>query len=112
VDPDNRRPVDFGLLESRLDEPRPLSELLAEWRNGAVKQRVLQAGLAARRADPALFEGGDYLPLAIAGPQAGRVIAFARTQQDRAAVVVVPRLPLALLGPTGLAIPPEQWQGT
>ncbi|SMF57397.1 maltooligosyl trehalose synthase [Tistlia consotensis] len=114
VDPDNRRPVAFGTLDARLEGlgERPLAELLADWRSGAIKQRVLQAGLAWRRARPQLFAEGDYGALRVVGAEADRVIAFARRHRDRAAVVVVPRRPLGLLHPELPAIPAAAWGDT
>ncbi len=114
VDPDNRRPVDFEALSARLEdlEQTPPEALLADWRSGAVKQRVLAAGLAARRARPRLFDEGDYRPLEVAGAQAGRVIAFARLRGEEAAVTVVPRRPLAILDPRLPTIPPDAWEDT
>jgi len=92
VDPDNRHPVDAGVLERRLDaavgaEPR---ELVASWRDARLKALVVHRALEARRRDPDLFLRGGYRPLD-AGPE---VLAFARELDGRWAVCAVPRSPL------------------
>jgi (1->4)-alpha-D-glucan 1-alpha-D-glucosylmutase len=61
--------------------------MLTTWRDGRVKQFVIARLLALRKKMPRLFSAGSYLPLAISGPEAERVVAFARTSPDAAAVV-------------------------
>jgi (1->4)-alpha-D-glucan 1-alpha-D-glucosylmutase len=66
VDPDNRRPVDFGARAAAL-------------RDGSVeKQRLLNCLLAARRKDPDLWRKGDYQPL-----EAENCLAFRRSFAGR-----------------------------
>jgi (1->4)-alpha-D-glucan 1-alpha-D-glucosylmutase len=103
VDPDNRRPVDFGLraqLLERLARLRP-ERLWAEADSGLPKLAVARAALAARRRLPGAFgPAGGYLPLGVSGPASDRVVAFARTEPGGAAgaVTVVPRFVLSLWG--------------
>jgi (1->4)-alpha-D-glucan 1-alpha-D-glucosylmutase len=102
VDPDNRRPVDWpqrkvALVESEQDPPTP-AQLLATSADGRVKLHVLRAVLRARGAHPALFGAGGYVPLQAVGARAEHVVAFARVHEGRAAIAVVPRLPLGLAG--------------
>ena len=100
VDPDNRRPVDFGkrvrLLEALTEREangRPfVRELLARWLDGRIKLYVTMRALNARRADADLFLRGDYLPLTASGKAAAHTIAFARRRGEAWALVVVPRL--------------------
>ncbi|MDI6710280.1 MAG: malto-oligosyltrehalose synthase [Bacillota bacterium] len=101
VDPDNRRPVDFGLrarlLASLMEEEalgrRALVEkLLSGWDDGRVKLYVTYKALAFRRAHAALFAEGEYIPLDAAGPAGEHVCAFARRHGDGWALVAVPRL--------------------
>ena len=92
VDPDNRRRVDFAALDADIDKDRALSERLASWRDGGIKQALIQSVLAARRDHPALFAAGTYVPLAATGRFAEHLFAFARIGGDDAAVVAVPRL--------------------
>ena len=92
VDPDNRRPVDYAAREHALQEPLPPVELLANWRDGRIKQAMIAQVLERRRACPELFHHGQYLPLEVRGKHAGHVLAFARIGEAQRAVVVVPRL--------------------
>ena len=74
VDPDNRRPVDFGRrrdLLAGLDAGRPAAGL------DELKLLVTSAALRLRRARPDWFTGG-YTPLPAAGPAAGHAVAFSR----------------------------------
>src|SRR5262249_31371274 len=75
VDPDNRRPVDFGVRGRMLDRvdwiltledsrrAADVEALLADWRDGAIKLLLTAAGLRLRRAMPEVFLDGAYLPL-------------------------------------------------
>ena len=60
VDPDNRRPVDFAVRTEALDDPGDWGDLLGAWRDGRIKQRLIERTLALRKALPDLFaEGGS-----------------------------------------------------
>ena len=113
VDPDNRRPVDYAVRRASLDDSTPLAALLEHWRDGRIKQALIAQVLDCRQAYPALFRRGDYLPLAVQGRHADKVLAFARLGEGERAIVVVPRLTYALLGnsPTPL-IPAQNWDDT
>lgn len=111
VDPDNRRAVDYAQRAEGLAalEGVPAKELLAHWPDGRVKLFVIQTLLLYRQKHPELFREGSYRPLKVSGPHADRVVAFVREHEDRAAVVIVPRL-TAKLGeglPVGAC-----WEGT
>ncbi len=98
VDPDNRRPVDYGaraaLLEefgSRVAEGQTAAlaeELWRGWHDGRVKAYVTWRLLHARREFAQTFDGGDYAALETEGTHAERLVAFARDD----IVTVVPRL--------------------
>jgi (1->4)-alpha-D-glucan 1-alpha-D-glucosylmutase len=93
VDPDNRRPVDYGARRGGLEIDAPLSRLLVDWRTGAIKQAVISRILRLRRQHPALFTDGSYSPIDIrcaAGDD--RFVAFTRTFEQDTIVVVLPRL--------------------
>lgn len=108
VDPDNRRPVDFGLrrkLLARLDggELPPVDE------SGAAKLLVTSRALRLRRDRPELFT--RHLPLVAAGAASGHVIAFDRG----GAIAVATRLPIGLenaggWGVTELLAPEGTWR--
>ncbi len=122
VDPDNRRPVDFGARANRLavlddaaDALAAARDAIRHWRDGTVKLLVLRAGLRLRRERPGLFVGGDYLPLEVVAGDGGgeveqeveqevlpppdeRVIAFARRSGSKWLVTAVPRGVACTLG--------------
>jgi (1->4)-alpha-D-glucan 1-alpha-D-glucosylmutase len=105
VDPDNRRPVDFGTRRDLL------ARLDAGWLppvdgTGAAKLLVTSRVLRARRDRP--FTG--YSPVSVEGPAAEHAVAF-----DRGGVVAVAtRLPVRLAfrggwGESKLALAPGRW---
>jgi (1->4)-alpha-D-glucan 1-alpha-D-glucosylmutase len=95
VDPDNRRPVDYGrrrdalaTIRGRRGEPLPLAkELLSSFEDGRVKLYVTHAALLARKAHRELFLRGDYEGLA--GGE--HVVAFTRSYGKERLLAVVPR---------------------
>jgi (1->4)-alpha-D-glucan 1-alpha-D-glucosylmutase len=105
VDPDNRRPVDFERRRTFLEQPVDPSKLLADWRDGRIKQHVVARTLALRRRHPEVFETGSYEPLEAAGARADRVVAFGRRTEREMVVVVVPRLVAELLEDRELPCP-------
>ncbi|GAT33902.1 (1-_4)-alpha-D-glucan 1-alpha-D-glucosylmutase [Terrimicrobium sacchariphilum] len=110
VDPDNRRPVDYGLRRKLLDEvssecPR---NLLSHVEDGRMKLFAIRSLLRFRRDHQRLFGDGDYQPLEVDGPLSHRVIAYQRTSSDGILVVCVPRF-FAGLGETPWG---EIWKGT
>ena len=114
VDPDNRRDVDFAASEVAITNELGIHEALAHWRDGQVKAKLTAAALKARAAAPELFTVGDYVPLEVVGEKADHIVAFARTDgQRRAAVIVAPRLAIKILdGRTDLSIPAAIWGET
>ncbi len=97
VDPDNRRPVDFALRLEALADARPLTTLAEFWRDGRVKQALIQRALGVRRSQPDLFARGSYQSLQVTGPLSEYIVAFARSLGDSHVIVVVPRLAARLL---------------
>jgi (1->4)-alpha-D-glucan 1-alpha-D-glucosylmutase len=96
VDPDNRRPVDYGLRRQRLValEGATPEEIWARLDEGLPKLWVIRQALALRRRQPELFgPQGDYQPLLAQGARAEHVVAFTRGGR---AVTIVPRLVLGL----------------
>ncbi|MDQ3950574.1 MAG: malto-oligosyltrehalose synthase, partial [Gemmatimonadota bacterium] len=77
-----------------------------------LKLFVVRQALHARRAMPALFREGDYLPLAAAGVYADRVFAFARRRDGEAAITIAPRLTVPLLHGERKQITGEAWDDT
>lgn len=106
VDPDNRRPVDFGRRICLLDrEVPPLRDLLERWHDGAVKLFVTTRILGFRAADPDLFALGDYRALTAAGPKSDCICAFERHYEGRSVVVAAARFPARRAADPG-------WSGT
>ncbi len=98
VDPDNRLPVDYGVRQALLRELAPLrgealrrrvEAALACPADGALKLLVTMRALAHRRRHRELYRTGAYVPLAVEGPRARHVVAFARVGQDGRAAVTV-----------------------
>ncbi len=98
VDPDNRRPVDYGLRRRLLEESKAVGDVRAmlddgAWQNGLPKLHLTRKVLELRKEMAELFEDGEYIPLEVSGERAEHVVAFARVLGDAEAVVVVaPRL--------------------
>jgi (1->4)-alpha-D-glucan 1-alpha-D-glucosylmutase len=100
VDPDNRRPVDFERRQRLLAElqrdaerdARGLAARLVSGCDGRLKLWVTSRALGLRRARSALFEQGDYEPLAASGSREPHVVAFARGRAGRSVLAAVGRL--------------------
>ncbi|WP_075222245.1 malto-oligosyltrehalose synthase [Acuticoccus yangtzensis] len=110
VDPDNRRPVDFE-AESALVEAAESADpvhLAREWQSGAIKARVLVAGLALRRERGG---GGILEPIRLAGPASDHFAAFQWRDPRGRVAVVVPVRPLPLLAAEGLGLSPTAVAG-
>jgi (1->4)-alpha-D-glucan 1-alpha-D-glucosylmutase len=113
VDPDNRRPVDFGLRRQLLAEIGALSvdEVLKRHSEGLPKLFLLQRTLSARKQYAAAFgPQGSYQPLAAEGERSGHLVAFMRGGQ---AVTLAPRLVVGLNGDwrnTVVDLPTGTWK--
>jgi (1->4)-alpha-D-glucan 1-alpha-D-glucosylmutase len=121
ADPDNRRPVDFDARQTMLSKLKNRSDptrLLKSWPDGRIKMYVTSRLLQFRRAHPALFSEGEYIPIRVSGTHSNHIIAFARRLHDDWCIVAVPRLcaPLTragsppiggLWGDTELELPDE-----
>jgi (1->4)-alpha-D-glucan 1-alpha-D-glucosylmutase len=103
VDPDNRRPVDFTKRAALLDElrrreaqdlSRLLRDLTTNWEDGRIKLYLTCKALNFRKAQPDLFQKGEYLPL-----EAPHACAFARRSGDHWALIAVPRMVARLSEP-------------
>lgn len=105
VDPDNRRPVDFGKRRVYLDEIKKreekditglIGELMATMGDGRVKLFLIHRVLKARRENADLFSKGSYTRLGTEGENQENIIAFVRVYKDAWALTVAPRLTTAL----------------
>lgn len=110
VDPDNRRAVDMASRRDALLAEETPTSAWRHWRDGAVKQTLIQRLLGLRREHPRLFREAGYRALAASGEHAERVFAFARQAPPMTLVVVVPRLPTGVLDdPSGTRL---NWRDT
>ncbi len=101
VDPDNRRAVDFSSRQQALAEDTPLESLLEHWRDGRLKQRLIQRLLDLRRRRPGLFQQGSYRAL-MAPSAADHLLAFERqTSTERVIVLAAIRAGTALVDADG-----------
>ena len=107
VDPDNRRPVDYSVRQTVLQQ---LHSYKDEWgskegareflqcpSDGRIKLYVIWKLLGLRNRNRDLFRDGAYLPLETLGEHADHVLAFARKTQTESIIVAVPRLCAKLL---------------
>jgi (1->4)-alpha-D-glucan 1-alpha-D-glucosylmutase len=106
VDPDNRRPVDFVRRQQAFASLRELcgdpdaasrGRLLETPEDGRLKLYLIWKTLCLRKQRPNLFQGGDYVPLAVAGAKASHVVAFIRKLEAASVLIIVPRLIASLL---------------
>jgi len=116
VDPDNRRPVDFGIrremlsdLRHNLDAQKLCAELLERYQDGRIKMWVTMRGLEFRRENPSLFHDGSYVPLE-SSQLNQHVCAFARVHEEdgrrQVAITAVPRFAYTLMA--GKSVPPVE----
>jgi (1->4)-alpha-D-glucan 1-alpha-D-glucosylmutase len=113
VDPDNRRPVDFVARMAALARDTNPTESLRNWRDGEIKQYVIEQLLALRSRLARCFLSGDYQPLETKGLRAEKIIGFVRRHGDAAIVVVVPRLCAGPCIAAGLLLPDRNfWSDT
>ena len=124
VDPDNRRPVDYGKRESWLAQlqqdsrsssslPEFAIKLMADSDGGKIKLYMTWKTLELRVKEASLFEVGSYQPVKASGPKAAHIVAFAREHENRRVIVAVPRLCATLLGESSETVCDEAlWDGT
>jgi (1->4)-alpha-D-glucan 1-alpha-D-glucosylmutase len=120
VDPDNRRPVDYGLrqrllaeLDARAADPAALPALareLTESRaDGRAKLYVVSRALRCRRDHPGLLTSGEYLPAQASEPYDVNVCAFVRRTDGAAALAAAPRLLRRQIRPGQLPLGAAVW---
>jgi (1->4)-alpha-D-glucan 1-alpha-D-glucosylmutase len=100
VDPDNRRPVDYGLRKRLLCELKQMtgndiaSEVMRRAEEGLPKMWTIHKALEVRRERPDCFDTeAEYTPIEVDGAKHDHVIAYLRCED---VVTVVPRLILKL----------------
>jgi (1->4)-alpha-D-glucan 1-alpha-D-glucosylmutase len=120
VDPDNRRPVDYGLrkqmladLKDRADASR-LAEMFANPDDGAIKLAVIAKVLEHRKQNRDLYAQGTYRAIEPDGAFRSNLIAFTRSFEATTLLTVAPRLVARMMGDEGTIAPigPLVWQDT
>jgi len=112
VDPDNRRPVDYQLRRSLLEEMKslPLTRILERADDGLPKMWTIFRALHLRKEHPQWFGAdGAYEPLEVSGRRREHAIAYMRGGHT---ITVVPRLTLGLdgaWGDTSIVLPDGVW---
>ncbi|AQS88431.1 1,4-alpha-D-glucan 1-alpha-D-glucosylmutase [Neoasaia chiangmaiensis NBRC 101099] len=112
VDPDNRRPVDFPRRQALLGASKDFTALCAEWRSGAVKQRLIREVLNYRRDHDVLFREGRYTPVSATGGLADHLIAFRRDLGQTSVLVLAVRRPHVLNPDASLRVQHHDWRLT
>lgn len=117
ADPDNRRPVDFDIRVSYVEQIEEMSaddlpELVQQWRDGRVKMLVSAGLLRSRRDHPEPFQSGSYISLPGHGTHANNLIAFARHSGDDWAITIAPRLTAGLIGADQAPVGRDVWEDT
>ncbi len=116
VDPDNRRPVDYQVRASALNELRHkltnvggreavMSELFESWQDARIKLAVTTLLLDLRRMQEDLFATGGYEALTIVGAKADQALGYLRSGGGEGLAVFVARYP-------GLRDVDPDWSGT
>lgn len=98
VDPDNRRPVDFGTRSGNFDH----ASHSFSWR----KQMLITTLLNDRLASPALYAKGDYEPL----PASQGWVAFRRAWRDEALLVAARINPFTSRPAPAFAVEDADWR--
>jgi (1->4)-alpha-D-glucan 1-alpha-D-glucosylmutase len=121
VDPDNRRPVDFDVRMELLADikkhgrqgtlGKPIERMKMDATSGDLKLLAYERLLTARGEYPCLI-GGNYIPVAVEGRYQKHIIAYLRTKDDQAVLVVIPRHMTHLVHVGQFPCGPEIWAGT
>ncbi len=125
VDPDNRRPVDYGLRNRVLDEvlkeladdrPGAVRRFAQSWPDGRLKLSAIATLLGYRRVQGALFAEGTYEIVTAEGPEADQICAFLRQHDDQQMLTALVRFPARLeangLSPESALPLPEEFHET
>lgn len=116
VDPDNRRPVDFGVRRALLrsmDTPGVEAPPLDA--SGAAKLHVTRVALRLRRERPHSFVGGRYRPVFAVGPARDHLVGFARGPAGSTPDVIALSTRHSILlaekgwGTSSIALPAGSW---
>jgi (1->4)-alpha-D-glucan 1-alpha-D-glucosylmutase len=109
VDPDNRRPVDFGKRLAMLTEIQDkantdilglIEELIETRKDGRIKLFLIKRVLDARKYYSELFTHGNYTPIVVTGRFSNHLVAFVRRHGKEAVIAVAPRFLTSVVSTT------------
>ncbi len=121
VDPDNRRPVDYGRQAQLLNDlqnwaaadlPGLLADLKYNASDGRIKLFSIHRLLSTRHQYRELFDRGEYRPLRVTGKHADRVVAFLRKSGEAQAIAIAPRFCTELVEPGEFPLGNDVWGNT
>ncbi|OGI01911.1 MAG: malto-oligosyltrehalose synthase [Candidatus Melainabacteria bacterium GWF2_37_15] len=111
VDPDNRKPVDYNYLRQKLNEVK--ANDLYPLESGKMKMFLTSSILNFRQKHQDIFRKGNYIPLETKGSKARNLVVFSRQFDNKAVIVVVPRLSYNMVSEaTPLPAGEEVWKDT
>ncbi len=93
VDPDNRRPVNYGERSAAVENWTEDENIAVLWNtrsDGRVKLHLLQKLLNFRQGQSALFREGLYRPLKVKGRYREHLLAFVRQNDQHFSITVIP----------------------
>ena len=122
VDPDNRRPVDYGIRMEMLGEIKRMEagsgrkelvrRLMVDKEDGRIKLYLTYRLLNFRRENRELFEKSEYLPLEAQGRLAENVCAFARKGDGKSIIIAAPRFLTKVFPWQELTLDEKVWSET
>ncbi len=121
VDPDNRRPVDFGRLRRELESiqrrsggagTEQVESLLRTAEDGRIKLYLTYRALGYRQASRRLFETGAYTAMEPIGSRRAHLVAFARRDEQNVMIAAAGRFFLELNPSGAWPLPANLWDDT
>lgn len=121
VDPDNRRPVNFEMRMSFLQDIKQrsqtdilglIADLIANRKDGRLKLFLIFKALEAKNKYLEVFQQGSYVPLEVLGQYQDRIVAFARPYRQTTAIAIVPRFLTDLVQPGEFPLGEKLWGDT
>jgi len=115
VDPDNRRPVDYDLRSRYLKDVAENIAPAQLWQlrnSGRIKLWLTHTLLKLRKSEKILFDSGTYIPSKVEGKYAKHILAFARKNQEKWMITVVPLGLAKLAEKQKSTIPNLDWGNT
>lgn len=117
VDPDNRRPVDYDLRMSLLQDMQQadksyLANLIKNYHNGHIKMYTIFKALQERRSSNKAFAEGEYIPLQITAGHDEQAICYARVSEDNWYIIIVPKIVAGICNENEFPLGKTFWEDT